>query len=495
MRFLVGHRRNSTLIVSASLVFSAARLVGNTAPNTSVIEDRIKRVENGLLPPAMIKGQKVEPMKLAERMKFYHTPGLSIAAINDGRLEWARGYGAREADGDAVTPDTLFQAASISKPVFAMAALRLVQEGKLDLDEDVNRKLVSWKVPANEFTKNKAVTLRGLLSHTAGLTVHGFNGYERDAPVPTLLQILDGVKPANSEPIRVDLVPDTTYRYSGGGYVVIQQLLLDVTGKDFPAFMQDTILGPIGMAHSSYEHPLPREQWAQAAIGYQENGERVKGDWHIYPEMAPAGLWTTASDLARFAIEIQQSLAGKSTKVLFQEMTKQMLKPNIGGWGLGLEVGGEGSSAHFNHSGGNAGFRCFLFGYNTTGRGAVVMTNSDSGAELGEEILRSIAKEYGWTDYLTKEKVLAHLDSKIYQSYVGQYDISPDRSLNITAEEGRLMVQVTGQARKEIYPESETQFFFTTAPAEMTFLKDAKGQVIELVIEQRGQKFTAKKVK
>lgn len=466
------------------------------AQEPATIAERIKRVENGLLSPVLVKGQPVTAMNLADRMRFYKTPGLSVAVINNGQIEWARGYGLSEAGGnEGVTPETLFQAASISKPVAAMAALRLVQQGKLDIDEDVNRKLTSWKVPENEFTTVKKVTLRELLSHSAGLTVHGFGGYASDEPVPTLLQVLDGVKPANSEPIRVDIAPGTKYRYAGGGYEVMQQLLWDVTGKQFPLFMQQTVLKRIGMTRSTYEQPLPKERWAQAAAGHRPDGAKVKGNWHTYPEMAAAGLWTTPTDLSRFAVEIQRSLAGKSNKVLSQEMTRQMLTPQVGAFGLGLGLAGEGPSARFSHGGANEGYRCVLVAYKNTGQGAVVMTNSDRGSSVAEELLRSIAKEYGWLDYLPKEKILAHVDPKVYGSYAGQYELAPNFILTITAADGRLMGQASGQPKLELFPESETRFFATAVSVELTFVKDASGQVTHLILRQGGQDTTAKKIK
>ena len=500
--------------ISWSLIFSLSLIAGTggTKPylsmptsgartqvkpqGASTVEERIRRVEDGLLPPIIVKGQPSVRMTLAERMKHYNTPGVSVAFINDGRVEWSKGYGVREAGGsDAVTADTLFQAASISKPVAAMAALRLVQEGKLRLDEDVNQKLVSWKVPGNELTKEQEVTVRGLLSHSAGLTVHGFGGYASDAPVPTLSQVLEGVIPANSKSIRVDIPSGTKYRYAGGGYVVLQQLLLDVTGKQFPLFMRETVLKRIGMTRSTYEQPLPKERWPQAAVGHRSNGEKVKGNWHSYPEMAAAGLWTTPTDLARFAIEIQRSLDGKSNRVLSREMTRQMLTPQVGGWGLGFSLAGEGASARFSHGGANEGYRCVLVAYKNTGQGAVVMTNAERGSSLADEVLRSIAREYGWVDYLPKEKVLAQVDPKVYGSYAGQYELAPNFTLTITAEEGKLMAQAAGQPKLELFPESETQFFPTTTAVEITFVRDEQGQVIHLLLRQGGQVITAKKIK
>ena len=251
-------------------------------------------------------------MSVADRMKHYHVPGVSVAFLDHGQIAWTRTYGfADVAAKTPVTPETLFQAASISKPVSALAMLRLVQEGKLNLDEDVNVKLQAWKVPDNEFAKEQKVTLRRIASHSAGLAVHGFPGYASDEAVPTIIQILNGEIPANTAPIRVDTVPGTLWRYSGGGYVVMQLLLTEVTGKLFPQILHDLVLQPAGMTHNTYEQPLPNSLAAFAATPYSSNGEPVKAGPHTYPEMAPAGLWTTPSDLARMAIEVQNEICGQ----------------------------------------------------------------------------------------------------------------------------------------------------------------------------------------
>jgi CubicO group peptidase (beta-lactamase class C family) len=460
------------------------------------LDERIKRVENGLLPPYAIKGQPTIAMRLADRMKFYKTPGISVAVIDRGRIEWARGYGVSDSSNiTAITPETLFQAGSISKPVAATAALRLVQQGVLGLDDPVNARLTSWKLPENQFTGGKGVTLRQLLSHTAGVSVHGFYGYAADSAVPTLLQVLDGRKPANSDSIRVDRRPGTEYSYSGGGYEIMQQLLIDVTGKRFPDLMQELVLKPIGMTHSSYEQPLPRDRWSQAAIGHGPDGQKVKGNWRVLPEMAAAGLWTTPSDLARFAIEIQNSLAGKSSKVLSEETTKQMLTPQVGGWGLGLDLTSAGASARFGHGGSNVGYRAVMIAYRNSGQGAVVMTNADQGSALADEVLRSIAREYGWSDYLSKELVLVHVDPKFYRAYVGQYELAPNFFLTVTSEEGRLLIQLTGQSKLEFSPESETKFFSMEAAAELIFVKDRNGQTTEVIYRQNDRDDHAKKVR
>jgi CubicO group peptidase (beta-lactamase class C family) len=287
---------------------------------------RIARIENGLLPAVVIKGQAVRAMKLSERMQFYKVPAVNVAFFDHGKIIWTRAYGLADmATKRPVTSKTLFQAASISKPVSALAALHLVQEGKLRLDENVNDKLRAWKVPDNQFTAQEKVTVRRILSHSAGITVHGFPGYASDEPIPTVVQILNGEKPANTDPIRVDVVPGTIWRYSGGGHVILQMLMSDVTDKAFPEIMDELVLRPAGLTHSTYEQPLPKNLWPLAAMPYRDNGEPVKGGWHTYPEMAPAGLWTTPSDLAQMAIEVQNEYVGKSDKILSQQMVREML--------------------------------------------------------------------------------------------------------------------------------------------------------------------------
>ncbi|HUK89666.1 MAG TPA: serine hydrolase domain-containing protein, partial [Blastocatellia bacterium] len=270
-------------------------------------EAKIREVTQNLLPAVQLKGRS-NAMNLVDRMRYYRIPGVSVAVINNGRIEWARGFGVRDAgSGEPVTAETLFQAGSISKPVAAAGVLHLVEEGRLSLDDNVNDKLKSWRLPENEFTEKRKVTLREILSHTGGLTVHGFPGYATDAPLPTLTQVLDGTKPANTAPIRVDVEPGTIYRYSGGGYTVMQQLLIDVMGKPFPEILDQTVIERAGMMHSTYQQPLPNNLQGKTATAHI-HGEPIKGRWHVYPEMAAAGLWTTPSDLALFAMEIQRAL-------------------------------------------------------------------------------------------------------------------------------------------------------------------------------------------
>jgi CubicO group peptidase (beta-lactamase class C family) len=305
----------------------------NAASSDGGIEQRIQRIVAGLLPPVVIAGESPIPMKLAERMNDLHILGVSIAVIHDGMVQWARGFGFASIGGPPVKPETLFQAGSISKPVSAVAALALVQAGKLDLDADVNLALKSWKVPASSYTGESQVTLRRLLNHSAGITVHGFAGYPAGGPIPSLVDVLNGTPPANSAPVLVENPPGAKYQYSGGGYTIVQQLLIDVTGKPFPDFLEDTVLKPFGMAHSSFLQPLPAREAQVAATPYRAVGAPVPGGAHTYPELAAAGLWTTPADLAHFALALLSAWAGRETPVLSQSTTLQMLTPGLGDYG------------------------------------------------------------------------------------------------------------------------------------------------------------------
>lgn len=450
-------------------------------PKPDRTADRIARVEGGLMPPVLIRGRPNLTYTLAERMDHYSVPGVSVAVINGYEIEWVRGYGVANAEtGEPVTSRTLFQAASISKPVAAMAALRLVEEGRLELDGDVNDRLTSWKLPMSPHTARRPVTLRRLLNHTAGLTVHGFPGYAADVPLPSLQQILDGVAPANTPPIRNDLEPGTHWRYSGGGFTVLQQLLIDVAGPPFPEIITRTVLDPVGMAASTYEQPLSPERAEQAASAHRPNGSVVTGGWYTYPELAAAGLWTTPTDLARFAIEIQKSLRGDSNRVLSRAMTEAMLTPNRDDWGLGLSIQGSGRSQRFGHGGSNEGFRCRLLAW-VSGQGVVVMTNSDRGDLLIDEIIFAIAAEYGWPSPRPRERAVVQLDPNRLDALVGRYQVA-DASITFTVsrEGDHLFVEAPGSPRIEIFPESHNVFFSLGELPDMTFV-EAGGETAVLI--------------
>ncbi|MGA2046500.1 MAG: serine hydrolase [Terracidiphilus sp.] len=476
------------IAIACCMVPLSAQNAPVTTPETS---QHIQRVENGLIGPVIIKGDAYAVHTLADRVKELKVPGVSIAVIHQGKIEWARGYGVTRIGGPPVTPDTMFQAGSISKPVAAMAALHLVEQRKLSLEADINLELKSWKLPSDPVQAGKPVTLRELLTHTGGTTVHGFPGYATDAPVPTLVQVLNGTKPANTPAIRSEAAPGSKWNYSGGGYTIMQQAMIDVSGQLFPKLLHDTVLAPIGMAHSTYEQPLPKEFQPFAATPYHGDGKPVAGGPHTYPEMAAAGLWTTPSDIARYALEVANSADGRANHVLSVPMTREMLTAGMGFWGLGLEIGGEASNPYFSHGGVNEGFISIFVAYEKSGEGAVVMTNADTGGALGDEIVRSVAVEYRWPDYQPVVRKVVPVDPKILIEYAGTYALAPNFDLMITDENGQLMAQATGQDKDPIYPESETVFFPVVVEAKIEFFRDAQGKVTNLILHQGGHDMKA----
>jgi CubicO group peptidase (beta-lactamase class C family) len=338
-------------------------------------------------------------LTLAALMQKLSVPGMSIAVIRDFDIHWSRGYGIADVTASTkVQPDTLFQAASISKPVAAMAVLKAVQDGKFTLDQDVNTILTSWKVPGNEHTARQPVTLRGLLSHTSGTDDgFGFPGYAPGAPVPTLVQILKGESPSNVGPVLVARPPLTAFKYSGGGITLVQLLMIDAMKRPFPDLMQDTVLAPLGMRHSAYEQPLSAERDKHAARAHDRNGAARDAKWHVYPELAAAGLWTTSPDLARFGIELQKSLQGRSNRVLNRAMAGEMASPvGVGPFAIGMQMNKAGEGWYLNHGGSNWGFQCLLFVHKIKGYGFAAMANSDSGGRLITELQQRVAAAYKW---------------------------------------------------------------------------------------------------
>jgi CubicO group peptidase (beta-lactamase class C family) len=377
---------NTGRVTRPCLIAIAILVAGLTAPSMAEAAAPAEDASRARVTAAIVES-------LAKR----NVPGASIAVVNDFKIDWAEGFGRVMAGSDQpVTPTTLFQAASISKPVAALVALRTVELGQLGLDDDVNSRLKSWRLPDSPLTVGRPVTLRQLLSHSAGLTVHGFPGYAADGPVPTLLQVLAGMPPANSEPVKSLMKPGYKFKYSGGGYSVVQQLLIDVTGAPFPEYAQSQVLATLEMTNSTYDQPLPDKLVAQAATGHFANGQPLDGRWRVHPEMAAAGLWTTPSDLAKVVIDVGGAAIGRPGKVLSPKMVAEMLKRQAGDYGLGFSLGGQDRSFTFSHGGANAGFRCLLVGVPATSQGMVIMTNSDSGGGVLQDVLPVVREAYAW---------------------------------------------------------------------------------------------------
>jgi len=449
---------------------------------------RIERVLSGLRPPIAIKGRPPVRWKLAERMADSHVPGLSIAVIDDGKIAWARGFGVREAGtNEPVTTSTLFEAQSISKAVAATATLVLVNSGRLSLDESPNAYLKSWKLPYNEYQANERVTLRRILSHSSGLNVGGFAGYRTGEAIPTLLQILNGEKPANNPAVRVDFTPGSMSRYSGGGAEVMQQLLMDVTAQPFPELMKRLVLAPSGMTLSTYEQPLPEARWSEAASGHDGAGAVIKGKWPIHPEMAAGGLWTTPKDLATWALEITNAWRGSESKLFSKSIATEMLTVQKAPYGLGVELAGTGQSLEFSHGGSNSGFRAFAVMFPAVGKGAVVMANGDRADFIIGNLITSIASEYHWPARMQTEREVVSMRNAQLDALVGVYSLPPGPSgapvtYEVTREGNRLFTELKGLGsypKGEIFPASATSFF-SLSGLNVNFTLDSSGRASRL---------------
>ena len=358
-------------------------------------DELIKIIEDAQHPDR----QGLDSYTLDELMDRFGVPGVSIAVIKDFKIHWAKAYGIADVEtGAEVNTETLFQAASISKPVNAMAVLKAAQDGKFSIDDDISTILKSWELPESPFTKNQSVTPRMLASHTSGLgDGFGFPGYDPSDPRPTTIQILNNDKPSNVGPVLLARPPMTAFHYSGGGVTILQLALTDVIGRPYPEILQEYVLGPAGMTQSTFEQPLSPERDKNAARAHDGRGQAMGVKWHVYPELAAAGLWTTPTDLATFAIEVQKSLRGEANNVLSPTTIQEMLSPvGVGDYAVGFSVTKEGQGWYFSHGGGNWGFRCLLVAHKVKGYGFAIMTNARNGGIITNELKQRIERAYGY---------------------------------------------------------------------------------------------------
>ena len=458
------------------------------------INYRIKQVENNLS-PGIIYGDTIPRLNIQKQMAAYKVNGLSIAVIKDYKIEWARGYGwADVKEKRPVTANTRFQAASISKSINSLALLKLVEQGKINLEADINDYLKTWKFPYDSLSNGKKINLANLLSHTAGLSVHGFGGYTPGDSIPTLVQILNGTRPSNSPAVRSLFEPSKKLEYSGGGTTISQLILMDITSKRYEDYLQKEVLQPLGMTNSFYNQPPPAGT-KNLATAYN-NGIEVKGKYHIYPEQAAAGLWTTPTDLAKYIIETQLAYEGKSAKVLSHSMMQKRLTPYIdSNAALGVFITNPSGDAYFNHNGGNEGFLCTSYGSLKGGNGVVVMINADDFSII-HEIVNSVATVYKWKDFYKPVFKKVFIISRDTMSiYTGNYLLGKD-TITIFFCGDKLCVKQNGQPANgfNMIFNSATEFSVKDIPdASITFLyKEGKADALE--INQGGTKTIAKKI-
>lgn len=461
----------------------------------SLARSRQKAAEKGLLKAVVFKGMQPEKMNLMERMQYYRVPGVSLAVIDKLRVEWTMGYGFRRAgENNSITPETVFQAASLSQPVAGQTALHYVRTGKFQLNTGVNRLLRSWKLWEGDNINQREVTLFDLLTHTAGLVEWTFNGYSPDEEIPSSEQILEGLKPANSPCLRIVYSPGSEVRISELGFFLLQRLLEDVLDKPFADAASESVLKPLAMKRSAFSAVLPEALAGNAAVGHLRDGEPVKGGYNRYPELAAAGLWSTPNDMAVFVIDIMKTALGESDHVISPEAARAMLTPHVGNRGLAFKVEDEGDDLYFTIRGRNHGFECVLVAYPVRRQGVVIMTNSDNGSYLIDEILRGVSAVYEWPHFQQEVKTLYRLDPSIYKQYVGRYEINPEYILDVKFEDYYLVIQPTGQAPTKFYVENPSMFFSTDPLIRIRFTRDETGRVNGLMLYQRDFSMKGRKI-
>lgn len=386
------------ICISFVLLISCSTNRGRTS-----YQNTITTIENQLYPISSSGKDTGIAQTVQQRMTALGIKGMSVAVFDEGKIIWTRGYGLKN-ENEVVDSGTVFQAASISKPITSMAIFRLWEKGLLSLDSNVNQYLKRWKIPENEWTVQEKVTIRRIVSHMAGLSIHGFAGYKPQDSLPNVIQILDGIPPANSGPVRVYLRPGTKESYSGGGFTILQMLIEEITGSPFASAMEELMLKPAGMHQSQFSIHLPEEMQANTAIGYFSMNKAVEGGYRRHPEQAAAGIWTTPSDLARFMLAVGNSYRGTDPHTILKPSTvREIMQKVPGGGGLGFGIDGRGDSLRYRHSGGNAGFSCYAVAFANRGRGVIIMTNTDGGTTIIREYLRSVSRAYGWPPMWNRE--------------------------------------------------------------------------------------------
>jgi CubicO group peptidase (beta-lactamase class C family) len=456
------------LTACSSLTITTCAQIGTSS------QERLAAVDSHLTRYVILKNSDHPYMQLTSQMESMHVPAVSMAAIRNGRVDWAQAYGVTALGGAKATSHTIFGAASISKPITAVGVLKLVEEGKLDLDTDVNHYLKRWKIPDSAFTSEKKVTVRELLNHTSGIGTHNGGLYDPAQPIATFVQLLNGEKPAKNPPVQVEAVPGTKWAYSNGGYLVLALLVEDVTGETFAHYMKRAVLNPIAMNDSTFDAPLPPAWSSRAATAYWEDGKSaIPPEKFVAPNLAAGGLWTTPTDLAKFLIEIQREYNGTSQKLLHQYTVQMLVRPGLGSWGLGFKVGGSPGNLVLSHEGSGV-FQDQMLLY-LHGNGFVVMTSGGGGGALAEELLRSAGTVYDFPDFRPLERTAIEVRSELLSRYPGTYAF-----VKVKMDGKRLTAEIPEGTRPQtLYAESPTRFFVLDGPQELQF--DAEGQKASVV--------------
>lgn len=460
------------------------------AQNTSLL-NRIKEVENNLIPFVPVKG--FEGWNIIDRMRYYKVPGATIAVIKDFKIDWAKGYGLADTlKKIPVTTETMFSAGSISKFLMAVTALKMVESKQIELERPINNYLTSWKIAENDFTRKTPITLRLLLSHSAGTSQSSYFGFIPTQPLPTIVEILSGAKISETRPVVVNSEPNKEFRYSGGGSMIAQMALMDISKLRFSDLTQQILFDKLGMRNSTFEQPITEKFVKQSSLAYS-SASWFKGMPYVYPQQAAAGLYTTPTDLAKFFIDVQKSYIGKG-RVLNKATAKQMLSPqqNVSDGSYKEQIGigpfliqrtdnKDPDGVYFEFTGVNAGFLAYGIASVTNGNGVIIMLNSgDNVNGLGKEIRRAVAKVYDWTNFLPTEIQPISLTDTELDKFVGRYRMATDEVLYLRREKNYLVENINEGNDIYCFPISKDTIVFTDYNIKGFFVRNDKGEIIGL---------------
>lgn len=441
---------------------------------SKVVEEQIKKIENGLYSGPIIDNKTAN---ILDRMKHYNVNGISIAVIDNNKIVWAKGYGyADRNENRKVDINTKFEPGSISKSLNAVGVLFLAQQKKLNLYKDINEYLTTWKFPYDTVAHQKKITTAQLLSHTAGVSVYGFPGYNRDSTLPTITDILNGKYPSNTPAVRSLIQPGIESSYSGGGILISQQILTNITGQSYEQYMHNSVFRRLAMNNSFYNQPPASRQQHNLATGYEEDGKEVPGKYFVFPEKAAAGLWTTPTDLCKYIIEMQLAYKGKSSRVLNQKMAKLHLTPYKNETtAMGTFLQDRNGEKYFFHDAGNIGFRGFYIAGLTNSKGVVLFVNSDNG-DILLELLNSVALVYDWKGFAKPEHLTTvPISEKLSSEYAGEYITDGQFSELKNSKDGLYMW--IGGINSKMYFTSEIDFRNIEFPTKKSFVRNTSGHI------------------
>lgn len=448
--------------------------------STTEAQARKQRVEHGML-PHVVFSDETTPSDIESRMRALRSPALSVAVIHDGRLDWTAAWGRLSNDGAPADCGALFQAGSLAKPLTLLAALRMQQQDVLDLDRPIETYLRSYELPAGQQSASNPVTLRNLLAHTAGITPGGYAGYAISEPMPSIEQVARADAPSNSPKVEVLAIPDSTLRYSGGGYTVVQIALQDQLDAPFEQIMREWLIGPLGMREADFAQPLAAINQPRAASGHKSDGSAVPGGWHNYPEQAAAGLWATPSDLAQVLLEMHKAYKGQSSVLAKASMEGLLSKP-VDGSSYGFRRMVAEDQLFVTHYGGTVGYNAGMTLNLDTGEGAVYLTNSEN-THLGPEFLSAVARVYGWPIFREEKVTRASRPEEMLAPFSGDY-VFPEQGwkVSVVFEQGMLTLVFPNADRYALVPieGGEHDFIHADSGVRASFERKADDLLINL---------------